>query len=135
VPTDQDHVSIDHWPRGALPFSLIMVVGSITVCVAIARAAEPGSGLMMATVSVAVLAFGAGAYLYRAAILFVLRGEPIPSRLPRLSILAGLAGVIAFGIEGSVGGAILAGLWGGLMSANSWTLLALHRRPTPHEGR
>jgi hypothetical protein len=81
--------------------------------------------VLVLTVAGFVLGFSCGAVLLVAGIRHWLAGRAVPVRLELFGLAAALAaGVVLYGFDGIIGGAMLAGLMGGILIANVWAIRA-----------
>jgi len=112
------------WPRGAAVISVVLVLAAAGTGVGLSvGAAGRSSSVMAGALAGFVVAFGFGLAVLAVGMRRWTRGHSFPHWL-QLVQLAGLGVCIAvlYGVDGSVGGAMLAGLVGGMMFANVWAI-------------
>lgn len=110
------------WPRGAAPFSAVVVLAALTTFAVLLVVVPGPTKLVVALAFLAVAAMEAPAYL--AAMRHVLEGHR-PPRWTHLAQLAlAIAALVGAEILREVGIAMFAGLFGAMFAANLWSIRA-----------
>ncbi|TDD97256.1 hypothetical protein [Jiangella asiatica] len=117
-------------PPGTLLLSTLVGLGCTGAGIGLAVAAgEIGTAVLVIAVIMLVLSISAGAAYLLAASPYRDRGEPIPTRYGVVQAVMIAVALALFLVDGYAAGATLAGLLGGIMLANAWTV----RGVKPHE--
>lgn len=111
------------WPRGAVPFSVAVVVAALASLIVLTATAQGSTRAFVGIGFVAVAAVEATVYL--AAMRRVLAGLSVPawSHLAQLGLVV-VAYIVLQTVDSGVGLAMLAGLFGGMFAANLWSIRA-----------
>lgn len=108
------------WPRGSVVLSVVIGLAAVGAGVGlVVGAAGRGSGVMLVVLAGFVVAFGFALAVFGVAFRHRITGRPVPGRLQVLTAVPAFVAVgVLYGVDGSAGGAMLAGLIGGGMVAN-----------------
>jgi hypothetical protein len=111
------------WPRGSFAVSAVLVLIAVGSGVALVVAAA-SLGTLPATFVAGgfVAAFGFGLAAAVPAMRRAIAGRDIPARLTLLQLVGLVVAFVVMALSGGVGGAMLAGLIGGLLVANMWAI-------------
>ena len=112
------------WPRGAVPISVVVALACLATGVALATAAAgDGTTVMVWLIAGFVVAFAFAVVSFAVGFRRWLRGHPFSGRLQLLQFVVVTVCLVAtYGFNGLVGGAMLAGLFGGMMLTNAWAI-------------
>jgi hypothetical protein len=110
------------WPRSSLLVSVGLGLAAVGSGVGLVFSAAGRGSLAMALVTVGfVVAFGFGLAVSVPAMRHWVAGRSVPARFHLLQWTGVIVGLVVLGLfDGRVGGAMLAGVMGGLLVANVW---------------